>query len=102
MEDYTSVKKMMTEKIQRLYCSENHHSADLCDECKKDLEMSFRHLDACKFEDKGWPCPTCPECCFRGKDGETLMRVMGFAQKWMEENPDKADMMRPPAPPSRT
>ncbi len=100
MEDFTPIKKMMTEKMVRLYCSENHGGQDLCDSCRKDLEMSFRHLDACKFKDKGWPCPTCPECCFRGKDGETLMRIMGFAQKWMEEHPEQAEAMKPPVPPN--
>ena len=97
MDDYTSVKKMMTEKMVRLYC-ENHHSAsDLCDDCRSDLEAMFRHLDACKFKDKGWPCPTCPDSCFHGDDLAKMTRVMTYVQEWMEQNPDKAASMMPPA-----
>ena len=94
--DYTPVKKMMTEKMVRLYCSDHHRTEDLCDDCKADLERMFKHLDVCKFKDKGWPCPTCPDSCFNGKDKETMMRVMSYAQEWMAKNPDKAAMMMPP------
>jgi hypothetical protein len=100
LDNFTPVKKMMTEKMIRLYCSECHGSPEPCDECKESLDRSFRHLDACRFKDKGWPCVSCQECCFKGKDYDDLMKLMTFAQKWMEENPDKAEQMRPPVPPN--
>ena len=65
-------------------------------EYEANLLRAYRHLDACRFKNKGWPCPTCPSCCFCGKDYETMTEVMDFAREWMKENPDKARFMKPP------
>lgn len=97
MNDYTPIKKMMTEKMVHLYC-QDHHDDALCASCQDDLAMMFKHLDACRFKDKGWPCPTCPDRCFTGKDLETMMTVMGYAQEWMKKHPDQAESMMPPTP----
>lgn len=95
MEDYTPVKKMMTEKIQTLYCRGNHGSDQLCGQCRSDLDRAIKHLEACRFKEKGWPCLTCPECCFKGEDFTKLSIVMGFVQDWMDRNPDLAQDFRP-------
>ncbi len=81
----------------RLYCADHHGTDDLCESCKEDLERMYKHLDACKFKDKGWPCPTCPDSCFNGKDLEAMMRVTSYTQEWMKKNPDKASSMMSPA-----
>lgn len=99
MDDFTPVKKMMTERMYTLYCAENHGGGSLCGACESSLRKAYRHLDACKFKDKGWPCPTCPECCFKGADFEELMTIMGFAEQWMKDNPERAAEMQPPTPP---
>lgn len=96
MDDFTPVKKMMTERMVRLYCSDHHGGEVLCDNCQQELDTMFKHLDACKFKDKGWPCPTCPDSCFHGRDLEAMMRVMSYVQEWMDRNSDKAASMMPP------
>ena len=70
--------------------------AETIEEYEANLLRAYRHLDACRFKNKGWPCPTCPSCCFCGKDYETMTEVMDFAREWMKENPDKARFMKPP------
>ena len=98
MGDFTPVKKMMTERMYALYCAEKHSSEGICEGCSAGFQKAYKHLDACRFKDKGWPCPTCPECCFRGSDFEELMAVMGFFQKWLEEHPEQAEAMQPSVP----
>ena len=93
---YTKVKKTMTKKMYQLYYRENKEILQSQDEYEANLLKTYRHLDACRFKNKGWPCPTCPKCCFHGKDYETMMEVMDFAQQWMKENPDKARFMKTP------
>ena len=92
---FTKIKKSMTKKMYDLYYKENKEISQTKEEYEAGLAKSYRHLDACRFKDKGWPCPTCPECCFRGKDYDEMMAVMNFAQKWMDEHPDKAKFMKP-------
>ena len=79
-----------------LYYRENREVSQSKEEYETNLLRAYRHLDACRLKNKGWPCPKCPNCCFRGKDYETMTEVMDFAQKWMNENPDKARFMKPP------
>lgn len=97
---FTRIKKTMTKKMYVLYY-ENHKDEMTKQEFENKLERSYRHLDACKFKDKGWPCPTCPECCFKGKDYDNMMTVMNYAQQWAEENPKQAWKMKPPVSPHK-
>ena len=103
MNDFTAIKKMMTERIMRVYCQGHHNSSavtgELCADCCLDLKRIYGHLDACHFKEKGWPCPTCPGMCYQGDDKELLMRVMSYAQEWMEEHPDEEDYLVPPVMP---
>lgn len=92
---YTKVKKTMTKKMYDLYYNENKEVSQKREEYEANLLKTYRHLEACKYKNKGWPCPTCPNCCFRGKDYEDMMNVMKFAEKWMSENPQKARFMKP-------
>ena len=93
---YTRIKKHMTKKMYYLYYRENREASQSKEEYEANLLRAYRHLDACRFKNKGWPCPTCPSCCFCGKDYETMTEVMDFAREWMKENPDKARFMKPP------
>lgn len=93
---FTMVKKSMTRKMYKLYYTENEEALQKQEEYEKGLAKVYKHLDACKFKEKGWPCPTCPECCFHGKDHDDMMTVMNYVQKWMEEHPDRAKYMKPP------
>ena len=93
---YTRIKKHMTKKMYHLYYRENREASQSKEEYEANLLRAYRHLDACRFKNKGWPCPTCPSCCFCGKDYETMTEVMDFAREWMKENPDKARFMKPP------
>jgi len=93
---FTKIKKTMTKKMYDLYYSENKEVSQNSEEHAANLAKAYKHLDACKFKDKGWPCPTCPDCCFRGKDYDDMMAVMNFAEKWVEENPEKAKAMKLP------
>ena len=79
-----------------LYYNENKEVSQSREEYESNLSKAYKHLDACKFKDKGWPCPTCPDCCFHGKDYDDMMAVMSFAEKWIEENPEKAKAMKLP------
>ena len=93
---YTRIKKHMTKKMYHLYYRENREASQSKEEYEANLLRAYRHLDACRFKNKGWPCPTCPSCCFCGNDYETMTEVMDFAREWMKENPDKARFMKPP------
>lgn len=97
---FTRIKKTMTKKMYVLYY-ENHKNAMTEHEFQTNLERSFRHLDACKYKDKGWPCPTCPECCFKGKDYDEMMTVMNYAEQWANENPKQAWKIKPPVSPHK-
>ena len=92
----TRIKKHMTKKMYHLYYRENREVSQSKEEYEANVLRAYRHLDACRFKNKGWPCPTCPSCCFRGKDYETMTEVMDFVREWMKENPDKARFMKPP------
>lgn len=65
---FTRIKKTMTKRMYKLYYKENRESAQTGGSYEADIAKAYKHLDACRFKDKGWPCPNCPECCFRGKD----------------------------------
>ncbi len=96
MTDYTPVKKMMTEKMINLYCSDVHGKAYLCPECTQMRDRSFYLLDRCIHKEEGWPCDTCPDCCFVNEDREMLDRLMDHTKKWMAEHPEQASSMAPP------
>ena len=93
---YTRIKKHMTKKMYHLYYRENREVSQYKEEYEANLLRAYRHLDACRFKNKGWPCPTCTNCCFRGEDYETKIEVMNFVQECIKENPDKARLMKPP------
>lgn len=78
---FTIVKKSMTKKLYTIYYRENKEVAQQKKEYEENLLQAYKHLDACKFKNKGWPCPTCPDCCFHGKDYENMMNVVKFAEK---------------------
>lgn len=59
---FTKIKKTMTKKMYDLYYSENEEVSQNSEEHAANLAKAYKHLDACKFKDKGWPCPTCPDC----------------------------------------
>ena len=61
---YTRIKKHMTKKMYHLYYRENREASQSKEEYEANLLRAYRHLDACRFKNKGWPCPTCPSCCF--------------------------------------
>ena len=98
---FTRIKKMMTKKMYKLYYDDHPEEFASKAEYEKKLDRAYRHLDACKFKDKGWPCPTCPECCFKGQDYEDMMTVMNYAEQWAAEHPDQAKKMRPPVSPHK-
>ncbi len=97
MTDYTPVKKMMTEKMIRLYCSDLHGKAELCPECQDMLDRSFTLLDHCNHKEEGWPCDTCPDCCFKGKNREMLDKIGAHTKQWMAEHPEQAAAMMSPS-----
>ena len=96
---FTKIKKTMTKRMYRLYYTEHKDAAGAKEAYEAGLSKAYKHLDACKFKEKGWPCPTCPECCFRGKDHDDMMTVMNYAEKWASEHPEKAGFLRPPKSP---
>ena len=62
--------------MYHLYYRENREVSQYKEEYEANLLRAYRHLDVCRFKNKGWPCPTCPNCCFCGKDYETMTEVM--------------------------
>ncbi len=96
MTDYTSVKKMMTEKMVEMYCRDLYGGDSLCGECAAMRDVFFAHLDACIYKDKGWPCMTCPKCCFEGADKDAMMAVSAHMQEWMAAHPEEATKFAPP------
>lgn len=93
---FTIIKKRMTRKMYKLYYTENKEAALTREEYEVRLHRTYKHLDACRFKEKGWPCPKCPNCCFHGKEYEDMMAVMNYVEQWMAENPEKAKHMKPP------
>ena len=73
---YTRIKKHMTKKMYHLYYRENREASQSKEEYEANLLREYRHLDACRFKNKGWPCPTCPTImahCVHSTDEEIQM-----------------------------
>ena len=68
----------------------------MCGECAARRDVFFAHLDACIYKDKGWPCMTCPKCCFEGADKDAMMAVSAHMQEWMAAHPEEATKFAPP------
>ena len=93
----SSIAKAVLNRFDKIYNRfEKEGFKPFKEEYEANLLRAYRHLDACRFKNKGWPCPTCPSCCFCGKDYETMTEVMDFVREWIKENPDKARLMKPP------
>ena len=66
----------MTKKMYHLYYRENRKGSQPEEEYEANLLRAYRHLDACRLKKRGWQCPICLNCCFYGKDYETMTEVM--------------------------
>lgn len=95
-EDYTPIKKTMTERMVGIYCKDVHGGDRPCPECTGWLEMAFSHLDGCRHKEKGWPCDTCPDRCFTGNDLIVMTTVQDHMASWMSEHPEEAIALMPP------
>ena len=62
-----------------IYCSNQHHRGELCEECSHLLDYAFQRIDRCVFGFDKPACKDCPVHCYSPKMREKVKEVMKFA-----------------------
>lgn len=101
-EQITKIKCGMTDLMARVYCHDVHGTeyGKLCGECQKFRDTGVRHVKACRFAAENRPCPTCPDCCFKGDSHKMLIDCATHFQQHAQEHQGEvqrimAEGMRP-------
>lgn len=70
--------KIVTDMIA-LYCRKQHHSKELCPECKALTEYAVRRSELCPYKENKTFCSQCKTHCYSPKMREQIRRVMRFS-----------------------
>ena len=71
--------KQMVSEMIRLYCRKQHHSKELCDECKALDEYARSRSDKCPFMENKTFCSNCKVHCYKPEMREKIRTVMRFS-----------------------
>ena len=71
--------KQMVSEMVRLYCRKQHHSKELCDECKALDEYARSRSDKCPFMENKTFCSNCKVHCYKPEMREKIRAVMRFS-----------------------
>lgn len=71
--------KRILQLMIEIYCSANHQSGALCDNCSSLLEYSVKRLENCKFGEKKPSCRKCTVHCYRPDMREQIRQVMRYS-----------------------
>ena len=70
---------MVVEEMIRLYCKHNHHTDDLCPECKKLAEYAKLRSEKCPFMKEKTFCVNCKVHCYKPEMREKIRTVMRYS-----------------------
>ena len=74
-----------------MYCRANHHSADVCDECRALEDYAMARLDKCPFGEGKTVCSLCPVHCYKPDMRQRVKSVMRYAgPRMMSRHPAMA------------
>lgn len=62
----------------RLYCKKKHKS-DLCEDCHKLLDYSFKRIDSCRHKESKTFCSMCQTHCYSPNMKSEIREVMKFS-----------------------
>lgn len=75
-------KKVVTQMIT-IYCKKNHKCKELCEDCQKLLEFSYKRIENCPNMETKTFCASCERPCYGGKNKEDIRQVMKFSGRYM-------------------
>ena len=62
-----------------LYCKKNHHSDQLCSECKKLYLYAKQRVEKCPFMETKTFCSQCKVHCYKSDMRQNIKEVMRFS-----------------------
>lgn len=62
-----------------IYCTGNHQSGSLCQNCSDLLEYSVKRLDKCSFGEQKTSCKKCTVHCYKPDMREKIRNVMRYS-----------------------
>ena len=71
--------KAVVEQMIALYCRKNHHSKELCPECRDLVEYAHKRIDLCPFMETKTFCSNCKVHCYKPEYREKIRTVMRFS-----------------------
>lgn len=71
--------KKVIEEMISLYCRKNHHTDELCDECKSLLDYAHLRIDRCPFMETKTFCNNCKVHCYQKEKREQIKTVMRYS-----------------------
>ena len=63
----------------RLYCTQQHQSAPLCEPCSELLEYAEQRLDKCPYGEEKHACQECDIHCYCPEMQSRIVEVMQYA-----------------------
>ena len=74
-----------------IYCRANHHSAEICVECRALEDYAMARLDKCPFGEGKTVCSLCPVHCYKPEMRQRVKSVMRYAgPRMMSRHPAMA------------
>ncbi len=71
--------QMVVEEMIRLYCKHNHHTSDLCFECKELVDYAKLRSAKCPFMKDKTFCVNCKVHCYKPEMREKIRTVMRYS-----------------------
>ena len=62
-----------------IYCKAQHHTNDLCENCKTILEYSYKKIDNCPLGNKKVTCKKCKIHCYSKEQKEEVRKIMKYS-----------------------
>ena len=62
-----------------IYCRDQHHGNELCEDCRRLRDYANQRIDRCVFGPDKPACKDCPVHCYSPKMREKVKEVMKFS-----------------------